>query len=148
MKERKVSPVVTVATAALLSATPVLAVPVPSSVPPTVRLDAPALVVQPDAAASSTANLKRLKKKALLAKHDLLSEVNRVEQVSKPAPAPGPLATHESPEFIEAASSVASPLPVTSPTGESREPDFAALSNTAVKAKRPSELDRRKGRPQ
>jgi hypothetical protein len=145
MKKRNASSIVTTATIALIGATPALAVPPPPSIPPAVPLDATSsLVVEPEAAGFS-AHFSRLKKMALLAKHDLLSEVNRVEQLdgSAHAAAPGLLATREAPALLRAAPFAASRLPVTSATGETRAPDFAALSNTAVKAKRPSGTDGR-----
>jgi hypothetical protein len=143
MKKRKASPVVTVATAALISTAPVLAVP--SNIPPAMSLETvPGLVVDSKA---GTTNLKRLKKKAMLAKHDLLSERNRVEQVRKPAPP-----TLDSPPnretamFLETPSPLTTALPATSPANDAYTSEFAVLSDTLVKARRPSGIDRRKDR--
>ncbi len=141
------SPILKTAVLSLACATPTLAVLVPSIFPSHADLQAPSSAASPPvASAGFHATFNRMKKEALLAKHDLLSEVNRVGLLEYPIPlAEGGFLTTQT--ATQAA--IAPPSGITGRTaepvaGQPHTPEIAALSNTSVKAQRPSGLDRRK----
>lgn len=146
MKTLILSPIVKAAALVLICSTTAPAVSAPSSLPYNSTLKAPFSPAPPPAdSAGFNANFRRMKIEATLAKHDLLSEVNRVERLPESSPLAGSdsLAAQGALLAVIAPTFGVSRLPASPQTEKPRASETAALSSTSAKVKRPFGVDRR-----